>query len=88
MKRVVLLRRLGRAFVGASWSVPLRFFSLPAIAASMVFASGGTLTVNGLLQPDVIFAGVFVSFCLRLLDNLALEFAVFPAILRILKGMK
>lgn len=84
----MLLRRLGRAFVGASWSVPLRFFSLPAIAASMVFASGGTLTVNGLLQPDVIFAGVFVSFCLRLLDNLALEFAVFPAILRILKGMK
>lgn len=84
----MLLRRLGRAFVGASWSVPLRFFSVPAIAASMVVAAGGTLTVNCLLQPDVIFAGVFVSFCLRLLDNLALEFAVFPAILRILKGMK
>ena len=88
MKRVVLLRRLGRAFVGASWSVPLRFFSVPAIAASMVVAAGGTLTVNSLLQPGVISAGVFVSFCLRLLDNLALEFAVFPAILRILKGMK
>lgn len=88
MNRIVLLRRMGRAFVGAGWSVPLRFFSVPAIAASMVVAAGGTLTVNGLLQPDVIFAGVFVSFCLRLLDNLALEFAVFPAILRILKGIK
>lgn len=84
----MLLRRFGRAFVGASWSVPLRFFSVPAIAASMVVAAGGTLTVNSLLQPGVISAGVFVSFCLRLLDNLALEFAVFPAILRILKGMK
>lgn len=84
----MLLRRLVRAFVGAIWSVPLRFFSVPAIAASMAVAAGGTLTANSLLQPGVISAGVFVSFCLRLLDNLALEFAVFPAILRILKGMK
>lgn len=86
--RIVFWRRLGRAATGAVWSVPLRFVTIPTIAGAMVLTAGGALTVDNLLQPAVIFAGVFVSFCLRLLDNLALEFAVFPAILRILKGMK
>lgn len=82
------MKRLWRALIGALWSIPLRFVSIPAIAASMIYAAGGKLTTNDLLTTEVAAAGVAVSVALRFLDNLMIEFAVFPALMRIFSGAK
>ena len=76
-------RRVMRAVVGATWSIPLRLFTIPAIAGAMVVAAGGSLALNDLWQPTVVLSGVATSATLRLADNLAVEFAVFPATLKL-----
>jgi len=82
------MKRLLRALIGALWSVPLRFVSIPAIAGVMVHAAGGRLELANLVQPEVVASGIAVSVVLRFVDNLAVEFALFPALMRILKGWK
>lgn len=84
--RQAICRKLLRAVAGALWSLPFRFVTIPAIVASMVLAAGGPVGAVQLLQPGVMLAGVLASFALRLLDSLCVEFAVFPALWRILKG--
>ena len=78
------MKRLLRALLGALWSVPLRFVSIPAIAAVMVAQAGGVLTLSGLLQPGVVVSGIAVSVLLRFVDNVAVEFALFPALMKLL----
>jgi hypothetical protein len=78
-------RKVLRAVAGALWSLPLRFVTIPAIAGAMLLAAGGTLTPADLLQWPVMLSGVGVSVALRLLDNLAVEFALFPALMRLIK---
>jgi hypothetical protein len=84
--RQAICRKLLRALAGALWSLPFRFVTIPAIVASMVLVAGGPVGAAQLLQPGVMLAGVLASVVLRLLDNLCVEFAVFPALWRMLKG--
>ena len=86
--RIVLLRKMTRAAMGALWSVPLRFVTIPAIVGAMLLANGGPLTGADLLQWPVLLSGIAVSVALRLLDNLMVEFALFPALMRVLRGRK
>ena len=88
MNRVVLLRRLGRAAIGAGWSLPLRLVTIPAITGAMLLAAGGVLTLDDLLQPAVLASGVAVSVALRFFDNLMVEFALFPAVVNFMKGLQ
>jgi hypothetical protein len=75
-----------RAAAGALWSLPLRFVTIPAIVGSMVLAAGGPVGFEDLRAWHVALAGAVTSVVLRFFDNLAVEFAVFPALLHFLKG--
>ena len=85
---IVLRRRVIRAVVGALWSAPLRFVTIPAIVLAMLATNGGPLGHADLLQWPVLLSGIGLSLALRLLDNLAVEFALFPALMRFLRGPK
>ena len=78
------MKRLLRALLGALWSVPLRFVSIPAIAGVMLVQAGGALTAASLLQPAVVLSGIAVSVLLRFVDNVAVEFALFPALMKLI----
>ena len=82
--RIIIFRRVGRATVGALWSLPLRFVTIPAIVAAMLLANGGALSTGDLFQWPVLASGIAVSVALRFLDNLMVEFALFPAVARVL----
>ena len=83
------MKRLMRALLGAMWSIPLRFLTVPAMLYASILAAGGTITADNFSAPAVILSGVFVGVVLRFVDNLTIEFAIFPAIMKIItKGAK
>ena len=86
--RIIILRRVGRAVVGALWSLPLRFLTIPAIALAMIKANGGPLTDRDVWLWVVLFSGIGASLLISLTDRLAVEFALFPALTRALKRKK
>lgn len=58
------MKRMLRALLGALWSLPLRFLTVPAMLYAGILAGGGV--------------------ALRFVDNLTIEFAIFPAIMKII----
>lgn len=86
--RIVIWRRVGRALVGALWSLPLRFVTIPAIVLAMLKANGGTLSERDIWFWPVLFSGIGVSMLVSVADRLAVEFALFPALMRFLRGPK
>lgn len=54
----------------------------------MMVAAGGVLTPANLLQPEVMASGIGVSIVLRFIDNLMVEFALFPAVINFMKGLQ
>ncbi len=85
LQHTPVVRKLLRSAVGALWSLPLRFATIPAIVWSMLLAAGGTLTNANLLQWSVVLSGIGVSVALRFIDSMAVEFALFPAVMKLLK---
>lgn len=86
--RIVFWRRVGRALVGAVWSAPLRFITIPAIVGAMMLANGGPLAASDFIQWNVLLSGIGTSLALRFLDNMIVEFALFPALTRAIRGEK
>lgn len=86
--RIVFWRRVGRALVGAVWSLPLRYITLPLVFWASLTAAGGVITADDLRPGLVITAGVLMAVALRAVENLLLEFALFPALMRVLRGRK
>lgn len=86
--RIILQRRLTRAAIGACWAAPFRLVTIPAIAGAMMVSAGGVLTPANLLQPEVMASGIGVSIVLRFIDNLMVEFALFPAVINFMKGLQ
>jgi hypothetical protein len=73
-----------RALLGAFWSLPLRFLTVPAMLYAGILAGGGSITADNFSDPAVILSGVFVGVALRFVDNLTIEFAIFPATMKII----
>lgn len=52
--------------------------------SASILAGGGAVTAENFNSPSVILSGVFVGVALRFVDNLTIEFAIFPAIMKII----
>ena len=72
------MKKLFRAALGAVWSLLLRVLTVPAMLGTMLLTAGGSLSYANLTDPKVILSGVLVGAALRFVDNLAIEFVVFP----------
>jgi hypothetical protein len=78
------VKRLMRALLGAFWSLPLRFLTVPAMLYAGILAGGGAITADNFSDPAVILSGAVVGFVLRIVDNLTIEFAIFPTAMKII----
>jgi hypothetical protein len=83
-----VVRKLLRSAVGALWSLPLRFVTVPALVGAMVLAAGEPIGTGHLTMWHVTAIGVVVGVVLRFFDGLLVEFAVFPALIHLLKGRR
>lgn len=81
-------RRVWRCVIGATWSLPLRYFTLAAQLAAIAAVPGVQLRVPTSALLYAMSAGVLVGWVLSLLDRLAVEFALFPAVRRYFVGGK
>lgn len=76
--------RVWRAFIGAIWSAPMRYITY----GSLFFASLSVYTSTGSVF-SALSVGVFGGVLFRFVENLLVEFLVFPAFVRIFaKGKK
>ena len=81
------LRKVSRAAVSAAWSAPARVLTVPAIVGGMMLTAGGSLSPDDLLNWRVVGVGILTSLLLRFIDQLLVEFILFPKILRVfIKG--
>ena len=72
-----------RAFVGATWTLPLRYITFGAQLAALAMVPGVVVQVPaGWSVVTAMSAGVLVGWALRVLDNLVNEFLVFEWIKR------
>lgn len=76
--------RLTRCLLGALWSLPLRFFTVPAMFYAAMLVGGGAITPENYGSPSVILSGAFVGVLLRFVDNLAVEYAIFPTVKKLI----
>lgn len=72
--------RLTRCLLGALWSLPLRFLTVPAMFYAAMLVGGGAITPDNFNSPVVILSGAFVGVLLRFVDNLTVEYAIFPTV--------
>lgn len=70
-------RPVWRAVIGASWTLPLRFPVLAGQLAAVAAVQDATQHTGAALA-----AGVAVGWAASLLDRLAVELALFPAVRR------
>lgn len=70
-------RKVWRALVGATWSLPFRYITLGAQLAALSMVPGVVLAVPMGVAMQALSVGVLVGWALRVLDNLLNEFLVF-----------
>lgn len=75
-------RRVWRALVGATWSLPFRYITFGAQLAAMGLVSGVVIDVPLSAVLQAMTAGVLVGWALRVVDNLVNEFVVFEQVKR------
>lgn len=81
------MRKVSRAAISAAWSAPARIITIPMVVGAMMLTAGGSLEAADLLNWRVVGAGIVTSLVLRFIDQLLVEFVLFPKILRVfIKG--
>lgn len=70
-------RKVWRAIVGATWSLPFRYITFGAQLAAMATVPGVVVFVPLAAVVQALSVGVLVGWALRVLDNLINEFLVF-----------
>lgn len=81
-------RKVWRAVVGATWSLPFRYITFGAQLAAMTMVTGVVVSVPMDVFVQALSAGVLVGWALRVVDNLINEFLVFEWIKHVFVGRK
>ena len=75
-------KKVWRCIVGATWSLPLRYVTLALQVAAMGAVAGAVVHIPAADWLQVMTAGVFVGWAMRLADNLVNEYLVFEGVRR------
>lgn len=82
-------RKVWRALVGATWSLPFRYITFGAQLSALKMVPGVVIEIPlGWLMVAGMTLGVMVGWSIRVMDNLINEFLVFKWIKQFFKEQK